>query len=147
MAKDQHPQEVLDGLRAALAGGLAPGYVVRGEELFYRNAALDLLRERARAANLEVCAHDPTESGFDLARLQDDFAGGGLFSAGRLVIVHNPATDLRLLVDMNDDGDFADPAEEVGVGTPFSAPLAVTTTASGAVRVLAAEGVVSGPVR
>ena len=66
---------------------------------------------------------------------------------GRLVIVHNPGTELRLLVDMNDDEDFADGVEEAGLGSPITAPLAVTTTASGAVRVLAPQGVVSGPVR
>ncbi|MGH7289148.1 MAG: IPT/TIG domain-containing protein, partial [Myxococcota bacterium] len=66
---------------------------------------------------------------------------------GRLVIVHNPGNELRLLVDMNDDGDFADGAEEAALGSPITAPLGVATTSSGVVRVLAPQGVVSGPVR
>jgi hypothetical protein len=66
---------------------------------------------------------------------------------GRLLIVHNPDSELRLLVDLNDDGDFADPAENAALGAPFSAPLAVASTSTGGVRVLTPQGVVSGPVR
>ncbi len=100
MAKETHPEEVLGALRTALTGGaLAPGYVVRGEELFYRNAALDLLRVSARALKLELCGHDTRDSGFDALRLQDDLGGGGLFAAGRLVIVQAPEDLLK-----KDDG-------------------------------------------
>lgn len=100
MAKEQHPQEVLGQLRADLAAGpLSAGYVVRGEELYYRNAALDLLRERARAEKLEICAHDAKEPGFEVLRLQDDLVGGGLFAAGRLVVVQSPEELLK-----KDDG-------------------------------------------
>jgi hypothetical protein len=67
--------------------------------------------------------------------------------SGRLLIVHNPGNELRLLVDLNDDGDFADLTETIPLGSPITAPLGVTATATGAVRVLAPQGVVSGPVR
>jgi hypothetical protein len=66
---------------------------------------------------------------------------------GRLVLVHNPGNDLRLLVDTNADADFLDALEDVSLVSPASAPLAVTTTASGLVRVLAPQGVVTGPAR
>jgi DNA polymerase III delta subunit len=99
VAKEAHPEDVLGELKASLAAGLAPGYVVRGDELFYRNAALDLLRARARQTNLELCAHDTKESGFDAQRVQDDLLGGGLFSSGRLVIVSAPEDLLK-----KDDG-------------------------------------------
>ncbi|HUR27751.1 MAG TPA: hypothetical protein VM509_06170 [Planctomycetota bacterium] len=99
MPKEAHPEDVLGELRAALPAGLAPGYVVRGEELFYRNAALDLLRARAREANLELCAHDTKETGFDAQRVQDDLLGGGLFSSGRLVVLAAPEELLK-----KDDG-------------------------------------------
>lgn len=96
MAKEAHPQEVLDELAAGVASaGLAPGYVLRGEELYFRNAALDLLRAAARAQNLEVCSHDTKEASFDVQRLQDDLIGGGLFSSGRLVIVQAPEDLLK----------------------------------------------------
>jgi hypothetical protein len=68
-------------------------------------------------------------------------------SSGRLVIVHNPGNNLRLLVDMNDDADFLDALEDISLGSPTSAPFAVTTTASGLVRVVAPQGVISGPAR
>jgi hypothetical protein len=67
--------------------------------------------------------------------------------SGRLVLVHNPGNDLRLLVDLNDDADFLDPFEDVSLVSPASAPFAVTTTASGIVRVLAPQGVITGPAR
>ncbi len=96
MAREAHPQEVLDELRDSLVGAkLAPGFVVRGEELYYRNAALDLLRERARSTGLEVCTHDTKDGGFDALRLQDDLVSGGLFSSGRMVIVHGPEDLLK----------------------------------------------------
>lgn len=66
---------------------------------------------------------------------------------GRLILVHNPGNDLRLLVDTNADADFLDPLEDVSLVTSTSAPLAVTTTASGLVRVLAPQGVITGPAR
>ncbi len=100
MAREAHPEEVLGELRTTLGSGeLAPGYLVRGEELFYRNAALDLLRARARQQNLEVCAHDTKDQGFDAQRVQDDLLGGGLFASGRLVILQAPEELLK-----KDDG-------------------------------------------
>jgi hypothetical protein len=72
---------------------------------------------------------------------------GASAATGRLVLVHNPGNDLRLLVDTNDDGDFADALEDVSLVSPAAAPFAVTTTASGLVRVLAPQGVVTGPAR
>jgi len=96
VAKEAHPEEVLAELRSATgARGLAPGYVVRGEELYYRNAALDLLRALARSKNLELCQHDAKEPGFDAQRLLGDLAGGGLFSAGRMIVVHAPEELLK----------------------------------------------------
>ena len=96
MAKEAHPEEVLAELREATnARGLASGYVVRGEELYYRNAALDLLRALARAKNLELCQHDAKEPGFDAQRLLGDLSGGGLFSAGRMVVIHAPEDLLK----------------------------------------------------
>lgn len=96
MAKEAHPEEVLAELRSATqARGLACGYVVRGEELYYRNEVLDLLRTLARAKNLEVSQHDAKEPGFDPQRLQGDLVGGGLFSAGRMVVVFSPEDLLK----------------------------------------------------
>jgi len=126
VAKEAHPEEVLVELRGALAGGeLAPGYVVRGEELFYRNAALDLLRAEARRKNLELCAHDTKEPGFDAQRVQDDLLGGGLFSSGRLVVLQAPEELLK-----RDDG----------VDRPVARAIAKFLAAKAGSVVLVAEG-------
>jgi hypothetical protein len=72
--------------------------------------------------------------------------GTSAFS-GRLVLVHNPGTNLRLVVDINEDGDFLDALEDVSLLSSVAAPFAVTTTASGLVRVLTPQGVLSAPAR
>ena len=126
MAKEAHPEEVLGELRTALAAtDLAAGYVVRGEELFYRNAALDLLRARARERNFEVCAFDAKEPGFDVQRVQDDLLGGGLFASGRLVILQAPEELLK-----KDDGKER----------PVARAIAKFLGAKAGVVVLVAEG-------
>jgi hypothetical protein len=67
-------------------------------------------------------------------------------SGDRLVIVHNGGT-LRVLCDLNDDGDYADLDENVTVASSSGPPLAATKTASGELRVLGPTGVFLGPVR
>ena len=68
-------------------------------------------------------------------------------SAGREARECNPGNELHLLVAVNDDAAFADGAEDASLSSPITAPPGVTTTATGAVRVLAPQGVVMGPVR
>ncbi|HTF87585.1 MAG TPA: hypothetical protein VK843_04190 [Planctomycetota bacterium] len=128
MAREAHPEEVLEGLRAELGGGkLAPGYVVRGEELFYKNAAIDLVRERARNQELELCSHDTKESGFDAQRVQDDLLGGGLFSSGRLVVIQAPE-------------DLLKKGEGKEKERPVARAIAKFLTAGAGTLVLVAEG-------
>jgi len=118
------------------AGRLAILYLIGGNPtlLYDRNGDADFLDANESA----VLPGSGTSSGCDL---------GTSAASGRLLIVHNPGNELRLLVDVNDDGDFADLSEITPLGSPIAAPLGVTTTATGAVRVLAPQGVVSGPVR
>ena len=126
MSKEAHPEDVQGELRSALgAGPLACGYVVRGEELFYRNAALDLLRASARKQNLEVCAHDTKEPGFDAQRVQDDLLGGGLFSSGRLVLLQAPEELLK---------------KDGGTERPVARAIAKFLAAKAGTIVLVAEG-------
>jgi len=68
-------------------------------------------------------------------------------ASGRLVFVFNRSSELRMSVDTNDDNDFADAADFTLLSSSVSAPLSVGTNASGAVRVLAPQGVFLGPVR
>jgi hypothetical protein len=115
------------------AGRLALLYLIGGNPtlLYDRNGDADFLD----ANENQALPGSGTSTGCDL---------GTSALTGRLVIVHNPGNELRLIVDMNDDADFADPDEESPLGSPITAPLAVTTTATGLVRVLAPQGVVSG---
>jgi DNA polymerase III delta subunit len=103
VAKDPHPQAVLEELESALAhpDGLAPGYVVRGDELYYKNRAIDALKRAALARGLELCLHDAKDGAFSVATLQDDLCGGALFAAARLVVLHSPEE----LLKKGDDGE------------------------------------------
>lgn len=98
-AKDSEPWAELAALESALARGLARGYALRGEERYFRERALQLLRAKAESLGYEICSHDAereTEgSDFRLARLIDDLSGGGLFAARRLVVVRNPGELLK----------------------------------------------------
>jgi hypothetical protein len=118
------------------SGRLGVLYVLGGNPtlLYDRNGDADF----ADANESQTLPGTGTSTGCDLATS---------LVSGRLVIVHNPGNELRLLVDLNDDGDFGDAVEEVALGAPITAPLGVTTTSSGAVRVLAPQGVVTGPMR
>src|SRR5262245_4871758 len=101
-ARESEPWIELETLGAALARGtLARGYALRGEERYFRERAIALLRAKAEALGHEVCVHDATgekEGGeFQLARLIDDLSGGGLFAPKRLVVVRNPGELLKKL--------------------------------------------------
>jgi hypothetical protein len=108
-ARESEPWTELAGLEAALARApLARGYALRGEERYFRERALALLRAKAEAAGHEICLHEverESEGGdFRQARLVDDLSGGGLFAARRLVVVRNAGVLLKK-VD-GEDGPF-----------------------------------------
>lgn len=99
-ARELEPWGELEALAAALErGALAPGYALRGEERYFRERALTLLRAKAEELGYEICLHEvqrEQEGGdFRLARLIDDLSGGGLFAPRRLVVVRNPGELLK----------------------------------------------------
>ncbi|MEM7308629.1 MAG: DNA polymerase III subunit delta [Planctomycetota bacterium] len=89
------PTQLRTLLEALKRDGLAPGYVLRGEERYFRDRALDAVRERATEAGVEVRLHDAQDPDFSLARLLDDLGGGGLFAAAQLVIARNVEKELK----------------------------------------------------
>jgi DNA polymerase III delta subunit len=99
VARESEPWNELGVLAAALERGLAPGYALRGEERYFRERAIELLRAKAGAEGYEICLHEAQREGessdFQLARLIDDLSGGGLFAARRLVVVRNPGELMR----------------------------------------------------
>lgn len=104
-ARESEPWVGLESLASALERApLAPGYALRGEERYFRERALALLRAKAEAQGHEICVHDVVRErdggDFELPRLIDDLSGGGLFAARRLVVLRNPGELLRKV-----DGD------------------------------------------
>lgn len=88
-AKDPHPEEELARLQGLLSGGtdLAPIYVLRGAESFFRRAGIEALVEVATKRGDEVCRHDGKDPEFEVSRLLDDLSGGSLFQGARTVVL------------------------------------------------------------
>ena len=87
--REPSPPEQLRQLQAQLERepGLALGYVLRGEERYFRERALGSLRARAVQLGLEVCAHDAGDPDFELQALLADLSSGSLFADARCVLV------------------------------------------------------------
>jgi hypothetical protein len=66
---------------------------------------------------------------------------------GRVAIAQVSGSSVRLLEDLSGDGDFGDAFESLLLLNGAAQPVAITETASGAVRVLTSQGVILGPVR
>ncbi len=88
--KEEAPPHALARLASALEGGeLAPAYLLRGEERWFRERMAELVTHHAARRGLEVCRHDAKHPEFSLARLCDDLRGGALFASARCVLVHH----------------------------------------------------------
>jgi len=96
-AREPDPPSQLRALAASVAGAkpLARGYVARGEERYFRESALRILVDAARARGLEVSRHDPQDPDFDASRLIDDLSAAPMFAGARLVVVRGAATLLK----------------------------------------------------
>lgn len=68
--------------------GLAPAYLLSGDEPLQRSETLDLLRREARARGFEERIVFEAGGKFDWRQLQDSAAELSLFSARRLIEVH-----------------------------------------------------------
>lgn len=92
MAKEADPREEWKALEAAVAPGaaLAPAFVLRGAERWYRDRAVDLVLARAKAAGLEICRHEAKGGEFRLEALLDDLIGNAMFAGARCVVVLEP---------------------------------------------------------
>jgi hypothetical protein len=91
------PPEQIAGLERALAGEtpLARGYLVRGEERWFRDAALSLLVDAASRRGLEISRHDGADPDLDLQHLVDDLSGAPMFASARLVVVRGAGAILK----------------------------------------------------
>ena len=119
--READPMTQLRQLSAAVGqGALQRGYVLRGEERYFRDRAEELVRRRAVELEQEVCLHDSEDPDFALTRLTDDLSGGGLFAAQRCVVVRNAGTLLTGETGGKDTGlgralrAFVESADDVG---------------------------------
>jgi len=89
--KDLAPPAQLDALAAMMPprGKLARAYLVRGEERWFREAALAQLLAAARAQDLEPSRHDARDPDFSPRALQDDLTAAPMFASARAVVVRN----------------------------------------------------------
>lgn len=120
-AREADPMTQLRQLTAAVADGpLQRGYVLRGEERYFRDKAEELVRRRAADLGQEVCLHDTEDPDFALTRLTDDLSGGGLFAAQRCVVLRNAGKLLTKETGGKDTGlgrslsAFVESADDVG---------------------------------
>ena len=91
------PPARLAELERALLGNapLARGYVVRGEERWFREAAIALLTEAATRRGLEVSRHDTADPDFEPGQLLGDLAAPPMFAPARLVLVRGAGALLK----------------------------------------------------
>ena len=90
-AKEPAPPAQIAQLERALAGDapLARGYLVRGDERFFRDAAVAILVAAAGRRGLEVVRHDGADPDLDPAALRGDLTAMPMFASARLVLVRN----------------------------------------------------------
>ena len=81
------PSEELRALERSLASSIAPAYLVRGEEAYFRDKALAMIQAAAEAREWELCRHDAGDPEFSLSALLDDLTGGALFASARLIVM------------------------------------------------------------
>ncbi|MHC4892988.1 MAG: DNA polymerase III subunit delta [Planctomycetota bacterium] len=65
---------------------LASAYLIRGEEAYFKRRALDAVKRRAGALDLEIDVHDAADPDFDAQSLLGDIATPPMFSSGQLVV-------------------------------------------------------------
>jgi len=89
-AREPDPPTQLADLTAALErDGLVRGYVLRGDERYFRDRALEAIKARAAQDGLEPRMHDGEDPDFDASALMNDLGGGGLFAARQLVVARS----------------------------------------------------------
>jgi DNA polymerase III delta subunit len=96
-AREPDPPSQLRALAASVSGAkpLARGYVVRGEERYFREAAIRILIDAARARGFEASRHDTQDPDFDARRLIDDLSAAPMFAGARLVVARGAAPLLK----------------------------------------------------
>jgi len=95
VAKAPDPRQELRRLIQGLKQGLAPGYVLRFDERWFAEQALERIKAAAAQAGLELCYHDGSDPGFEPALLLDDLCGTAMFASARCVVFRAPEEHLK----------------------------------------------------
>ena len=102
MAKEADPRAEWSALASELARApLRAAYILRGAESWLRGRALELVLDKARTAELELCRHDAKDPEFRLQMLLDDCTSEAMFAPARCIVLQEPDTLLR----KNSDGE------------------------------------------
>jgi DNA polymerase III delta subunit len=96
-AKEPDPATQVRALASAVSSGgaLARGYVLRGEERYFRESAIRVLVEAARQRGFEVSRHDAQDPDFDVRKVADDLGAAPLFAGARLVLLRSASSLLK----------------------------------------------------
>lgn len=100
-AQDPPPPARLAELERELAASERParGYLVRGEERWFRDAAVARIVEAGGRAGFEIARHDAADPDFGLSELLADLAAPSLFAPARLVLVRSAGLLLKKEAD------------------------------------------------
>ncbi len=91
--READPPTQLRGLIEELERGPLPRAVLlRGEERYFIDQALDALLAKAKETSLEVCKHDVADPEFVAANLLDDLGANPMFASARFILVRNADT-------------------------------------------------------
>lgn len=126
--READPGEQIAALQRALESGPLPrAIVLRGDERWFREAALRIALDAAKRAGLEITRHDAADPDFDVRALSDDLLAAPMFSAARCVVLRNGASVLK---------------KEEGTPSPAARALQsfVASTSGSGVAIVDAEG-------
>lgn len=89
--REAPPHAQLAAFEKALqdAAALAPGYLVRGDERYFQRRAVDALRSRAEALDVEVVTHDGADPDFDPQLLMGDLGTPPMFAERQLIVARD----------------------------------------------------------
>lgn len=95
-AREATPTEELARLASVLASPKLPkGVVLRGDERYFREAALDMILQALRNSPWELVRHDAEDPDFSLRGLCDDLVSPSMFAPARAVLVRGAARLLK----------------------------------------------------
>jgi DNA polymerase III delta subunit len=86
------PTQLRTLIESLQKGPLPRAALLRGEERYFIDRALEELLARAKDAGLEVCKHDVADPEFVAANLLDDLGANPMFASARFILVRNADT-------------------------------------------------------